>query len=121
MDIAIIQEGIGHSKTVFGKMDAVDDLQAAEDEMNKVNHLKKPRPLEYLRIYRSMLNYFQRMKELGIRINNQQFNEYAEKAHNSSIALKDYVRHRSAIDRILTKHPLNQNKRFEKIRQLGLF
>jgi tetratricopeptide (TPR) repeat protein len=121
MDIAVIREGIGHSKTVFGQMDAIEDLQAAEREMSKVNALKKPRPVEYLRIYRSVLNYFQRMKDLGKKINYQIYDEYVQKAFRSSTALKDYPRHRKEIEEIIKEFPTYHLNKSAGVKQLGLF
>lgn len=101
MDVATILEGIGLSKTQFGDIDAINIIQDAEKEMQKLNEYKKNRPLRYLQIHRSRLGYYLKMKLLGYTVDYQIINDYAQKASNSVKTLKNYSRYREEINRLI--------------------
>jgi len=82
-------------------MDAINKIQDAEKEMQELNEFKKNRPLRYLQIHRSRLGYYLKMKSLGHKLDYQLINEYAQKASNSALSLKDYSRHREEINRLI--------------------
>jgi len=103
MDVATIYEGIGQSKTHLGDLDAIFKFQDARKEMHKLNEHKKSRPLRYLQIKRSELNYYLTMKLLGFTIDYQTLGDLAESATNSAITLKDYVRHHQEINRLIRR------------------
>jgi transcriptional regulator with XRE-family HTH domain len=101
MDFAAIMEGMGRSKIQFGDLDAINKIQEAEKEMQKLNEYKKNMPLRYLQIHRSRLGYYLKMKSLGHKLDYQIVSEYAQKASNSALSLKDYPRHREEINRLI--------------------
>ena len=69
--------------------------------MQKLNERKKNRSLRYLQIHRSKLDYFLKMKSLGITVDYQEVNDCAQKAKNSAKVLKDYHRHSAEIDHLI--------------------
>jgi hypothetical protein len=101
MNVATILEGIGNAKTQFRDMDAINKIQDAEKEMQKLNEFKKNRPLRYLQIHRSKLSYYLKMKSMGHKLDYQLISEYAQKASNSVLSLKDYSRHREEINHLI--------------------
>ena len=82
-------------------MDAINKIQDAEKEMGKMSGRKKNRQLRYLQIHRSKLSYYLKMKSLGHTVDYQIINEYAQKASNSALSLKDYSRHRDEINHLI--------------------
>lgn len=101
MDIATIFEGIGQSETHLGDLNAINAIQKSEEEMRKLNDRKKSRPLKYLQINRSKLEYDLEMKIHGYTLDQNTLNDHARKAENSANSLKDYVRHREEINHLI--------------------
>lgn len=82
-------------------MDAINKIQDAEKEMQKLNGLKKNRPLRYLQIHRSRLSYYLKMKLLGYSVNQNLLGTYAKKTLDSLKTLPDYALHREEINSII--------------------
>jgi len=115
MDMAAILEGIGQAKTQLGNPDAIYKIEDAEKEMRKLNELKKNRPLRYLQIHRSKLNYYLTMKSLGYTLDYEIVFDSANRAMNSIKTLKDYSRYCKEINRLIEQLDIPH---FHKLKQI---